>query len=124
MVLKYLMGSSFEPLRASSLWDLTRKMLFLVALAAARRVSELRAVSSVVSRQGADLHFSLLPDFLAKSESAARPLPQSFVIKSLQDFAAGLEDDLLLCPVRVINEYVRRTSSACERPRSLLVSPT
>ena len=37
---------------------------------------------------------------LAKTETAVRPLPRSFDIQSLGDFAAGLREDLLLCPVR------------------------
>ena len=40
-----LKSSIFEPLRQASLRDLTRKTLFLVALASAKRVSELQALS-------------------------------------------------------------------------------
>ena len=40
-VLEYLKSPVFEPLHQSSLRDLTRKTLFLVALASAKRVSEL-----------------------------------------------------------------------------------
>ena len=123
LVLRSLLGPPFEPLGSSSFRDLSRKALFLVALASARRVSELQALSSVVSRQGPDLHLTFLPEFLAKTESAARPLPRSFVLRSLGDFAAGLEGDLLLCPVRTMSEYLRRTSSRAGRPRALFVSP-
>ena len=41
---------------------------------------------------------------------------------SLSDFAAGLPDELLLCPVRALSEYVARTSRFVNRPRRLFVS--
>ena len=44
-VLEYLKSLVFEPLHQSSLRDLTRKTLFLVTLASAKRVSELQALS-------------------------------------------------------------------------------
>ena len=48
-VLDYLRSSVFEPLTNVSLRDLTRKTLFLVALATAKRVGELQALSRFVS---------------------------------------------------------------------------
>ena len=44
-VLDYLRSSVFEPLSNASLRDLTRKTLFLVALATAKRVGEIQALS-------------------------------------------------------------------------------
>ena len=64
-----------------------------------------------------------VPEFLAKMESALRSLPRSFDIPSLSDFAAGLPDEMLLCPVRALSEYVARTASITNRPRRLFVSP-
>ena len=64
-----------------------------------------------------------MPEFLAKTETPARALPRSFLIQFLQDFAAGLPEDLLLCPVRSLREYVKRTSQFFNRPRHLFVSP-
>ena len=52
-----------------------------------------------------------------------RPLPRSFLVKSLTDFAKGLDDDLLLCPVRCLRKYLQRTSAGVSRPRRLFVSP-
>ena len=52
-----------------------------------------------------------------------RPLPRSFSIQSLQDFAAGLPEELLLCVVRSLREYVKRTSWFVNIPRRLFVSP-
>ena len=63
-----------------------------------------------------------VPEFLAKTESALRSLPRSFDIPSLSDFAAGLPEEMLLCPVRSLSEYIARTSSVPNRPRRLFVS--
>ena len=51
-----------------------------------------------------------------------RSLPHTFAIQSLSDFAAGLPDEMLLCPVRALSEYVARTSRFVNRPRRLFVS--
>ena len=51
-----------------------------------------------------------------------RSLPRTFAIQSLSDFAAGLPDEMLLCPVRALSEYVARTSCFVNRPQRLFVS--
>ena len=102
-VLEFLRSSVFEPLANASLRDLTRKTLFLVALATAKRVGELQALSRLVS-------FSSSSAGLAKTETAVCPLPRTFEVKSLSDFAAGLPEELLLCAVRSLSAYVARTA--------------
>ena len=121
-VLNYLRSSPFEPLSSASLRDLTRKTLFLLSLATARRVGELQALSRRVSFSSSSAGLSYVPEFVAKTESAIRPLPCSFEVKSLGDFAAGLPEDLLLCPVRSLSAYLTRTSGIVNRPRRLFVS--
>ena len=106
LVLSFLRGVPFEPLSSCSLRDLSRKVLFLVALAMARRVGELQALSVVVSESGAGLFLSYLPEFQAKVESEARPLPCSFCIRSLADFVGDLPEELLLCPVHALRCYI------------------
>ena len=49
------------------------------------------------------------------TETAVRSLPLPFAIQSLSDFATGLPDELLICPVRALSEFVNR-------PRRLFVS--
>ena len=122
-VLTLLWGPPFEPLASCSLRDLSRKVLFLVSLALARRVDELQAVSSSVSFSGGYIFLSYLPEFRAKSESAVNHLPRYFRVRSLRDFVGDLPDELLLCPVRALRIYLDRTSSISPRPRSLFVSP-
>ena len=107
------------PLRA-----LTQKVLFLVAFATAKRVGELQALSSVVTFVHGDACLSYVPDFVAKSESLSRTIPRSFLVRSLSDFAAGLDDDLLLCPVRALRIYLDRLSTLSPLRRRLFVSPS
>ena len=122
-VLDYLRSSVFEPLTNSSLRDLTRKTLFSVALATAKRVGELQALSRFVSFSFSAAGVSRVPEFLAKTETAVCPLPRSFDIQSLGDFAAGLPEDILLCPVHSLHPYVSRTAQFVSRPRRLFISP-
>ena len=121
-VLEFLKSPVFEPLHQASLHDLTQKTLFLTALASAKRVSELQALSRTVSFSSSAAAVSYVPEFIAKTESAVRPRPRTFAIQSLSDFAAGLPDKMLLCPVRAISEYVARTLSFVNRPWRLFVS--
>ena len=110
-VLTYLVSPAFEPLSQASFRSLTLKTSFLLALATAKRVGELQALSSIVTFVGADACLSYIPQFVAKSESLTRSSPRSFLVKSLADFAAGLDTDLLLCPVRALRLYLLRARS-------------
>ena len=55
--------------------------------------------------------------------SLSNPIPLSFLVRSLSDFAAGLDVELLLCPVRALRIYLDRTASFSPLPRRLFVSP-
>ena len=54
-ILEYLSGPPFEPLVDASFRNKTRKALFLLAMATAKRVGEIQAPSFSVSHQGDDL---------------------------------------------------------------------
>ena len=69
MVLRFLASSTFEPLSEAPLRAITKKVLFLLALATAKRVGELQALSSVVTFVGGVACLSYVPRFVAKSES-------------------------------------------------------
>ena len=116
-------GVLLSSLLLPALFGIPRARSSLVALATARRVGELHALSAVVSSSGDDLFLSYLPEFRAKAESEARPLPRSFCLRSLLDFLAYLPEELLLCLVRALRCYLSRTASLPSRPRSLFVSP-
>ena len=77
-VRSFLRGPPFEPLSSFPLRELTWKVYFLLALATARRVSELHVVSSVVSFSADGMYLFFLPEFQAESESEVRPFPHSF----------------------------------------------
>ena len=94
-VLEFLSGPPFEPLARASFLDKTKKALFLLAMATAKRVSELQALSFSVSFQGEDLVLYYDPFFRAKTESVINPLPRSVVVPSLSDFAGNWFPDLL-----------------------------
>ena len=119
-VLEFLKSPVFEPLNQASLRDLTQKTLFLTALASAKRVSELQALSRTVSSSSSAAAVSYVPEFLAKTESAVRPLPRTFAIQSLSDFVAGLPDEMLLCPVRALSEYVAEDVTLCQQASKAL----
>ena len=51
-----------------------------------------------------------------------RSLPRTFANQSLSDFTTGMPDEMLLCTVRALSEYVARTSCFVNRPRRLFVS--
>ena len=123
VVLRFLNTSAFEPLSDAPLRALTQKVLFLLALAMAKRVGELQALSSVVTFVHGDACLSYIPQFVTKSESLTRSIPRSFLVESLSDFAAGLDADLLLCPVRALRIYLDRAASLAPLRHQLFVSP-
>ena len=110
------------PLARASFLDKTKKALFLLAMATAKRVSELQALSFSVSFQGEDLVLYYDPFFHAKTESAANPLPRSVIVPSLSDFAGDLPERVQ-CPVRAIKYLRKAARSASYIPPRLFVSP-
>ena len=121
-VLQYLSGPPFEPLARASFLDKTKKALFLLAMATAKRVSELQALSFSVSFQGEDLVLYYDPFFRAKTESASNPLPRSVIVPSLLDFAGDLPERVQ-CPLRAIKFLRKAARSASYIPSRLFVSP-
>ena len=91
-VLEYLSGPPFEPLADASFRNKIRKVPFLVAMATAKRVGELQALSFSVSHRGDDLVLDYDPFFLAKTESVSNPLPRSVIVQSLADFVGDLPE--------------------------------
>ena len=122
LVLRFLNTSPFEPLSEAPLRALTQ-VLFLLALATAKCVGELQALSSVVTFVHGDACLSYVPQFVAKPESLTRSIPRSFLVKSLSDFATGLDGNLLLCLVRALHIYLDRLSSLSPLRHRLFVSP-
>ena len=123
VVLRHLSSSANEPLESQSLRTLTKKILFFISLATAKRISELQALSRVVPLSGDDLILSFLPFFVAKTESPSNSLPRYFRLRSLRNFAHGLEEGSHLCPVRALSIYLQRTKGLAGRSSSICFAP-
>ena len=89
IVSSLLRSSSFQPWTTISLRNLTRRPLFLLSLATAKRGGVIQALSCRVSFSSSAAGLFYVPGLVAKTESALRPLPRSFEVPSLGDFAAG-----------------------------------
>ena len=122
-VLTYFVSPAFVPLSQASFRALTLKTLFLLALATAKRVGEPQALSSIVTFVAGDACLSYILQFVTKSESLTRSIPRSFLVTSLADFAAGLNTDLKLCPVRALRLYLLQARSLSPGRHRLFVSP-
>ena len=120
-VLEYL--KSLEPLSVLGTVALTKKTLFLVALATCKRVGELQALSPSFSSKGNDVFVSYNPWFMAKTERADRPVPRSFCIKALAESPNTPEVGNPLCPVRALRAYVRHVLTLNPHPSSLFCAP-
>ena len=126
LVLCSLTRAPYEPLRESSDRDLTLKTVFLLALASAKRVSELHGLSSLVkhTRGWGSVCLEFVPEFVAKTQNPSVPDTrfESFSIPSLGDFVGFDADELLLCPVRALRHYLKRTQRLRPGLRRLFTS--
>ena len=121
LVLENLTGAPYEPLRTCDERFLVQKTLFLLALASAKRIGELHALSYRVShtRGWAEVSFSFIPGFVAKTQdpSSLAPRFEGFSVPALTN-ARKNRNGRLLCPVRAVRCYLDRTAAhrpLCER---------
>ena len=117
LVLQSLTGAPYEPLRTCDERFLAQKMLFLLALASAKRIGELHALSYRVShsRGWGEASFSFVPGFVAKTQDPSSPAPrfEGFSVPALPN--ARNNRNGRLCPVWAVRRYLDRT--ATHRPR-------
>ena len=125
MVLQSLNGTPYEPLRDAEERFLAHKTLFLVALASAKRVGELHAMSYRISHSVGwkEVSFGFVPGFVAKTQdqSSLDPHFESFTVPALsksRDSPSGR----LLCPVRDVRCYLARTAQHRPLCRQLFVT--
>ena len=111
-----------EPISELTLRDLTRKALFLVSLATAKRVGEIQALTAKVTWRGKDMVLYFNPSFLAKTESITNPLKRLVEVKALPSISRS-EGSKSLCPVRTLSHYLNRIREMGIKPKSLFVSP-
>ena len=123
IVLKHLCSSKYEPLNEISLRDLTKKTLFLLTMALAKRVSEMQAISCDVGFTQEGAIVSLTMGFRAKNDNKVKRLPRNFTVKSLTQLV-GQEEERKLCPVRALRAYLERTKSLREKQvKNLFLAP-
>ena len=121
LVLNSLTAAPYEPIKEAEERFLAQKMLFLLALASAKRVGELHALSHRVSHSVGwkEVSFSFVPGFVAKTQdqSSLDPRFESFTIPALPR-SRDSPNGRLLCPVRAVRQCLSRTAShrpCCER---------
>ena len=111
LVLQSLTGAPYEPLRTCEERFLAQKTLFLLALASAKRIGELHALSYRVShtRDWGEVSFAFVTGFVAKTQDPSSLVPrfEGFSVPALTN-ARKNRNGRLLCPVRA----VRFTSTA------------
>ena len=112
VVLRHLLKPLFEPMNKASISDITRKTAFLLALATAKRNSEVWAFSADV-RFGYDFNaatLKFLPNFLAKTVDPSRP-ETFYAPVTIPVLGPSMGTDLpdrYLCSVRVLRIYMDR----------------
>ena len=127
LVLTALRTHPFEPMDTCDLQKVIWKTAFLLALASAKRVSELHALVHpfAVSQRDGSAILTFNPGFIAKTDLPDhRSLCQELVIPSLRGFVDTRTEaeDLLLCPVRALQIYDRRTLPVRNGRRKLFIS--
>ena len=125
-VLSHMCKAPFEPLDKASLFYLSVKTVFLVTLATARRVSEVHALSM----DSDHLRFSNLDGslilrtqlgFLAKNQLPSRA-PDSIKIPKLSNPSCKSDNfNRMLCPVRAVKIYLKRTKSLRKHRKRLFI---
>ena len=105
-----LRGAPYEPLRTCEERFLAQKRLFLLALASAKRIGELHALSYRVShtRDWGEVSFAFVTGFVAKTQdpSSLAPRFEGFTVPALTN-ARKNRNGRLLCPVRAVKVYPR-----------------
>ena len=125
IVLNYLRESPFEPLNNASFEDLTKKTVFLLALATAARVSEIHAIDVTrikfeEGRHGAVL-LGLSWEFIAKNQLPGQP-DRTFKVTPLSRIVGSEdEEELLLCPVRSLKQYLEKSQQRRRNRRKLFI---
>ena len=128
LVLQNLTRQPYEPISSCSLKALTHKTVFLLALASAKRVSELHGLSYVVSwsQDKSSATLRLCPEFIAKTQIPGDPSTSydPITIPALTKLVNKEDDEYLLCPLRALRTYLSKTSAARPTCTRLLMSTT
>ena len=126
-VLSSLCKDPYEPLHKASLLHLTMKTVFLLTMAAAKRVSEIHALAMDTEHLRFDktdgsVSLRTQMGFLAKSQLPSKS-PLTIFIPNLAKTLTRENDNWLLCPVRALKCYLNKTK-AIRKNRIRLFIPT
>ena len=117
--MRHLLTKKYEPLHSATFKDLTKKALFLVALATAKRVRELQGVFRIASFSNGDAFSQYLPEFVPKTDSVDHSIPRDFRIKALTRIVTRDDPEWKLCPVRALQYYLKAIDKRLNHPRNL-----
>ena len=128
LVLQSVTGAPYEPLRACEERFLAQKTLFLLALASAKRIGELHALSYRVShtRDWGEVSFAFVTGFVAKTQdpSSLAPRFEGFSVPAVPN-ARKNRNGRLLCPVRAVKVtstallHIIRDVNGCSSPQGV-----
>ena len=127
VVLMALTKAPFEPLSDIDVKYLTMKTLFLTTWASAARCSEIQALTIAdghYMRDHENRYIDLVPNtsFIAKNQLTTE-VPRRYRIQLLKDFVGPAETEALLCPVRALRIYVKRTKEIRDNTQQLFINP-
>ena len=122
IVLKALCLPPFEPLARANFRALSKKTIFLVALATAKRVSELQGLFHQVAYVQDDMMLAYREEFFPKTDTVDKPLPREFLLKALAPVVGRMDEERLLCPVRALKYYLDTTKRITPRHRNLFLA--
>ena len=114
LVLQSLTQAPYEPLRTSDERFLAQKMLFLLALASAKRIGEFHALLHRIchSRGWGEVSFTFVAGFLVKTQnpSSSAPRYKGFTAPALPN-ASTNRNGRLLCPMQAVRCYLDHTAA-------------
>ena len=124
-VLVALGEDKFEPLRQADMEHLTYKTLFLVAVASARRISELHALSvqpPFLIENPLSFNLAVNPAFLPKTNTQ-EALDSDIELRAFVPNPSSKFERILqrMCPVRALKIYLERTREVRGQNRALFV---
>ena len=124
LVLEALKGEPFEPPTTCDLAHWSYKTAFLLALATAKRRSELHAIEFKTTRwEKNEVHLFLLPEFIAKNQRPGETFP-SIVVPAMAHTLRKGDPNRALCPHRALKWYLEKSKALRSSQRRLFISFT
>ncbi len=126
LVLRRLTVKPYEPIHSATTRLLAAKTAFLLGLASAKRVGELHAMTADINHinNWQEVSIQIDPSFIAKTQ---KPSDSSSALGNVRipALAPSVEPglpDRLLCPVRALRYYLKRTEALRSGTKKLFLS--